>query len=311
MENSPIYKYLKEKQITESSLKLYLNNLKRLNDNVFPKNYVFLKDVAKIVEKLEKYKANTRRAYLISIVTALKGDVKQKKLYDKYYALLDVYNKAGALNNEKSETQKANWISQDEVKEIYSKLCDDVKPLLEQKKITPSEYEKLLRWTILSLYVTQKPRRNKDYQLARLINKPFKSCLDKDKEFNYLNVSDKKWYFNNYKTKGTYQCQTVNASPEMMAVIRAYLQFHPLAKELKKKDSEIPFLVDYDGNAITQPNYITRVLNKIFGKKIGVSMLRSIFLTDKYADKAQEMKEDAEALGTSVGTIQNQYVKTD
>jgi hypothetical protein len=39
--------------------------------------------------------------------------------------------------------------------------------------------------------------------------------------------------------------------------------------------------------------------------------MRSIYLTDKYGDKAKEMKEDAEALGTSVGVIQNQYVKTD
>ena len=308
MENSPIYKYLKTKQIAESSLKLYLNNLKRLNDNVFPKNYVFLKDVAKIVEKLEKYKSNTRRAYLISIVTSLKGDNKQKKLYDKYYALLEVYNKEGATNNEKSETQKDNWISQDEVKEIYSKLCDEVKPLLEQKKVSPSEYEKLLRWTVLSLYTTQKPRRNKDYQLAHLINKPEANL---DTEFNYLNVKEGKWSFNNYKTKGTYQCQNVDATPEMMAVIRAYLQFHPLGKELKKKGSEIPFLVDYEGNAITQPNYITRVLNKIFGKKIGVSMLRSIFLTDKYGDKVKELASDASDMGTSSSTIQNQYVKTD
>jgi hypothetical protein len=267
-----------------------------------------LKDVAKVVEKLEKYKPNTRRAYLISIVTSLKGDAKQKKLYDKYYALLEVYNKEGATNNEKSETQKANWISQDEVKELYSKMTDELKPLLEQKKLSPSEYEKLLRWTVLSLYTTQKPRRNKDYQLAHLINKPAEGL---DKEFNYLNVKEGKWSFNNYKTKGTYQCQNVDATPEMMAVIRAYLQFHPFSKELKKKGSEIPFLVDYEGNAITQPNYITRVLNKIFGKKIGVSMMRSIYLTDKYGDKAKEMKEDAEALGTSVGVIQNQYVKTD
>ena len=309
MEASPIYKYLKGKQITESSLKLYLNNLKRLNEGVFPKSYVFLKDVAKVVEKLEKYKPNTRRAYLISIVTALKGDTKQKKLYDKYYALLEVYNKEGATNNEKSETQKANWISQDEVKEIYSKMTDEVKPLLEQKKLSPSEYEKLLRWTILSLYTTQKPRRNKDYQLAHLINKPATSELDT--EFNYLNVKEGKWSFNNYKTKGTYQCQNVDATPEMMAVIRAYLQFHPLGKELKKKGSEIPFLVDYEGNAITQVNYITRILNKIFGKKIGVSMLRNIFLTDKYGDKVKELEKDATDMGTSSSTIQNQYVKID
>ena len=306
MEDSPIYQYLKTKQITESSLKVYIANLTRLNNGVFPKSYVFLKDVEKIVEKLEKYKPNTRRAYLISIVTALKNP-KQKKLYDKYYPLLDEYNKAGANNNTKSETQEKNWITQDEVKEIYNKMTEEIKPLLQQKKVTSSEYTQLLNWVILSLYVTQPPRRNKDYQLAHLLN----GRQGTDTQFNYLNMGDEIWSFNNYKTKGTYQCQEIKATPEIMSVIKSFLPFHPLIKQFKKKDSEIPFLVNYPGEPIKQSNYITKVLNKIFGKKIGVSMLRNIFLTDKYSDKAKEMKEDASNMGTSVGTIESQYIKQD
>ena len=308
MENNKLYDFLKSKNITESSLKLYFNNLRRLNNGEFPKSFTFLKDTDKILADLEKYKPNTRRSYLISIITALKHDPKQKKLYDKYYEHLDKYNKEGSKNNEKSETQKENWINQDEVKSIYDKMTEQVNTFLSNKKLNPSEYEQLLRWVILSLYTTQKPRRNMDYQQAVVVNK---YNDDYDKKYNYLDLATGKWYFNNYKTKGTYKTQEIPASPEMMKVVHSYLKFHPLAKELKKKSGAIPFLVDANGSPFETNNAITRILNKIFGKRIGVSMLRNIYLTDKYGDKVKELEETAKEMGTSASTIQNQYVKLD
>jgi len=306
MESSKLYEFLKDKNITESSLKLYLNNLRRLNGGVFPKSFSFLKNVDKILEDLEKYKPNTRRSYLISIITTLKHDPKQKKLYNKYYEHLEKYNKQSASNNEKSDTQKKNWIEQSEVKEIYENLTEEIQPLLEKKKLQPSEYEKMLRWVVLSLYTLQKPRRNADYQKCLVVKKlPVKMNLD----YNYLDLDTKKWYFNNYKTKGTYKTQEMPISEEVMKMINSYLKFHPMKKQFKNKSAVIPLLVDYQGEPFTVNNAITRILNKIFGKKIGVSMLRNIFLTDKYSDQMKELKEDSEAMGTSTSTIQNQYIK--
>ena len=308
MESSKLYEFLKDKNITESSLKLYLNNLRRLNGGVFPKSFSFLKNVDKILEDLEKYKPNTRRSYLISIITTLKHDPKQKKLYNKYYEHLEKYNKQSSSNNEKSDTQKKNWIEQSEVKEIYDNLTEEIQPLLEKKKLQPSEYEKMLRWVVLSLYTLQKPRRNADYQKCLVVKKlPVKMNLD----YNYLDLDTKKWYFNNYKTKGTYKTQEMPINEEVMKMINSYLNFHPMKKQFKNKNAVIPLLVDYQGEPFTVNNAITRILNKIFGKKIGVSMLRNIFLTDKFGDEMKELKSTAERMGTSSSTIQNQYVKLD
>lgn len=306
MESSKLYEFLKGKNITESSLKLYLNNLKRLNAGEFPKSFTFLKNTEKVLGDLEKFKPNTRRSYLISIITTLKHDPKQKKLYEKYYEVLDKYNKEGAVNNEKSETQKKNWINQNEVKEIYDKMTEEIKPLLDLKKLSPSEYEKLLRWVILSLYTLQKPRRNADYQKCLIVKKLPKEM---NNEYNYLDLATNKWYFNNYKTKGTYNTQEIPVTETMMNVIVCYLKYHPLKTQLKKIGDAIPLLVDYQGEQFTSVNSITRILNKIFGKKIGVSMLRNIFLTDKYGDNVKELEQDAKEMGTSSSTIQNQYVK--
>jgi hypothetical protein len=308
MENSKLFQSLKDKNITESSLKLYLNNLRRLNGGEFPKSFSFLKDVDAILERIKDYKPNTQRSYIISIVSLLKQEPKMKKLYDRYYTILMNFNKELKTNNEKSETQKDNWISQEEVKEIYDKITAEVKELIaDKKKLTPSEYEKVLRWFILSLYTLQKPRRNADYQLA-LVSKT-KLSGDIDPQFNHLDLNAGKWFFNNYKTKGTYKTQELEINDEMKDAVETYLKFHPHAKMLKKKGGVVPLLADFEGEPLQQVNSITRILNKIFGKKIGVSMLRNIYLTDKFGDKVKELNETANEMGTSSSTIQNQYVK--
>ena len=306
----------KNKNITDSSLKLYLNNLRRLNGGEYPKSLTFLKDVDGVLEKIKKYKPNTQRTYIISIVSLLKQETKLKKLYDKYYSILMDFNKQLKTNNEKSETQKSNWISQEEVMDVYKKLSEEVENVTkDKKKLSPSEYEKLLRWFVLSLYTLQKPRRNADYQLA-FVSK-YKLPTERNVENNYLDMNQKKWYFGNYKTKGAYKVQEQDVSEKMMDVIETYMKFHPLLKLYKKKGNLVPLIVDFEGNPFTQTNSITRLLNKIFNKKIGVSMLRNIYLTDKFSDilltrsKLKELNDTAKEMGTSSNIIQSQYIKLD
>ena len=56
---------------------------------------------------------------------------------------------------------------------------------------------------------------------------------------------------------------------------------------------------------------ISKILNKIFNKKISSSMLRNIFLTDKYSGVIDELKKETSAMSTSVNTALNNYIKKD
>jgi len=298
------------KDISSSSKNLYLKNLVRLNDNQEIKNLKFLNKPDVILSKLEKYKPNTQRTYLISIVSFLKEDPKNKKLYDRYYKILMDHSKNIKTNNTKSESQKDNWISQEEVLEIYNHLTEEIQPLLNKKILDNLEYGKVLSWVVLSLYVLQAPRRNKDYQDCKVIKNYH---ADLPKEYNYLEVPSYIFYFNNYKTSKTYKTQTIPANEELKNVLEIYLsQVHPQRKLLKsKKNEDIFLLVNYDGEHFTQTNSITRILNNIFKKKIGVSMIRNIYLTNKYAPQVEELKETANEMGTSSNVIQSTYVKLD
>lgn len=295
--------------ISATSRKLYLYNLTKLNGGKSVSNLKFLSN-ADLLDKINEAKPNTRRTYLISVVSALKDrpEAKFKKLYAKFYEQLVNLNKELKDNTEKTPKVKENWVEQGTIKEIQQKLQEIIPKIQSKKKISPEEYDELLRLVVLSLYTLQAPRRNKDYVDMSIVKK-----VPADTEHNYLDISEWKWVFNNYKTQKKYQQKVVDIPPELQEILKVYLKFHPDAKELKKKSPEKAshFLMKSDGTGVTTSTDMTRLLNKIFGKKIGCSMLRSIFLTDKYGKMAEEMKDDTSAMGTSVDTALNNYIKAE
>ena len=54
---------------------------------------------------------------------------------------------------------------------------------------------------------------------------------------------------------------------------------------------------------------ITRIFNKIFGKHIGSSMLRNMYLSNKYYGVIEELKDDVQSMSTSVDVALNKYIK--
>lgn len=292
--------------ISASSRKLYTFNLTKLNGGKPIKDLKFLGG-ADILEKLEVLKPNTRRTYLIAIVSALKDrpEAKYKKLYTKFYEPLMALNKDLKDNTKKTDKVKENWIEQSKVMEIQEDLAKIVPEIKDKKKISADEYEKLLHLVILSLYTLQQPRRNKDYVEMMIARK-----APDDKTKNYLDVADWKWIFNNYKTEKTYKQKVTDVPDALKSILEVYIKFHPEAKVIKKKTFDpVPFLVHHDGKALASSTDMTRLLNKILGKKVGVSMLRAVYLTDKYGDTLKDLKADTAAMGTSVETAQNNYIK--
>ena len=56
-------------------------------------------------------------------------------------------------------------------------------------------------------------------------------------------------------------------------------------------------------------NSITLLLNRIFKKNIGASMLRKMYLTSKYGHNAEQLKNDMTAMGSSVEVATHNYIK--
>ena len=94
-----------------------------------------------------------------------------------------------------------------------------------------------------------------------------------------------------------------------MGVIQSYLKHHPQKSKLKNKKHDVHFLVWMDGEPINKSGDITEILNKIFGRNIGSSMLRNIYLSSKYSGMMNDLKKDTADMGTSVDVAMNTYIK--
>lgn len=284
------------KDLTKSSLDSYRAKLKKLNNNNQIKNLSFLNNIDNIKDIIKDYKPNTQRNYIIAVASILKcllhtnKTKKTENLYNEYSKILDEYNKNLKDQTAMTETENTNWIKQDELDNIYNELKNGYK----DNKQTFQNY------LLLSLYYLQAPRRNKDYQLLKIAAK-YNDGLSN--EFNYLDIKRKKFIFNNYKTAKKYNRQEVEINEELFNIIMSYI------KSLKLKDGDF-LLNDFKTNEpYKNTNSITLLLNRIFKKKIGASMLRKMYLTNKYGDNNEQLKADSTAMGTSTGVIQTNYIK--
>ena len=281
--------------ISASSKKLYTHNLKKLNQDQEIKNLNFLKNKENILEQLESKKPNTKRTYLISIVSAVKNSENKqiKKLYDYYYPILEQLNKDLIDNTKKTDKEVDNWISEEELKEVIENCDAIIEEIKTKRKIDDKQYDKLLDCLILSLYTKIAPRRSLDY-IEMVVSKP-----EENQTTNYYYQG--KFYFNRFKTQKTYQQQIIDVPPSLDQIIKLYMKF--------KKTESKKLLINVKGVPFKTSTDMTNRLNKIFGSKVSSSMLRKLFLTNKYGSIINELKEDTEEMGTSVGTALNNYIK--
>jgi hypothetical protein len=283
--------------VSPSSIKLYLFQLRQLNGGELT-DINFLKDIPEILNKLKKYKQSTVRTKLIAVIAALKC-FNEPELLKEYSDIVKKINDE-TDNTIKSETQKENWMTKDEVMELWNKYNDEVYTFASKRKITEKQQDILLRFMVLSLYTLISPRRNMDYHKMLIVKKMLPNMDDK---FNYLDLKTKCFYFNNYKTAGKYNQQIEQIPEKLFNVIKIYLKHH-------SKDCN--FFLCIDNKPLPHSNSITLILNSIFGKKIGCSMLRNIMATDALHEiqpLLDEVKKKAKEMGSSASTLLNNYIK--
>ncbi len=305
------------KKVAESTANGYIKSLYTLNGKKPFKNLSFLKNVESIEELVKHYAESTQRALLAtlsSVLSMFKDKTGFKKVYSHYYEKMMEKVKEGRVApeskeaNQKTEKEKKNWVEWSEVDAKKKELEENIKDFSSKKSLDGSQYDKLLQYVILSLYTDIPPRRNQDY-LSLYLVKSWNEKLPSDR--NYLDMSAKRLIFNVYKTSKKYGKQEQEIPDSLWNAVQSFLKHHPLWKGVAKRKTEpVKFLVQQNGDPITAVNAITRLLNKVFGKRVGSSLLRHSYLSGKYGDSLEEMKKDSSAMSHSLSE-QKSYIRND
>jgi len=295
-----LHKELREKrEIADVTANQYIRTLYSLNSELPFKNLAWLKNTASVELRLENYAESSQKTMLATIVSTL--SLNKTSSYKKIFAYW--YNRMMEKSNEsrnvdstiKTPKQEKNWLSWDVILGHEKRLEHEVQNLT---KFTPADWPTILAYMILSLYTKFSPRRNQDYQFMKVV-KSDKQATEKD--CNYFIVDTNQFVFNKYKTANAHGEQTFDVPAELVHSIQLYLKFHPA-----KSPKGFQFLVLADGSPLPSVNSITRILNRIFGRNVGTTMLRHIYLSHKY--DVTEMNEDAEKMGHTSG-MQHEYMK--
>ena len=296
----------------------YINNLRNLhkviNGTKDFDNLDFLKNKESIVNAIEEKSKHTKKNYLVGVIVALQTIEKNQELMDYYNEkikqlqteIMNNYDK-----NEKSEKQKENWLNHDEVLKLLRKFKKDTTPLLDKPKeqLTTKEKDLIQQYLILYLYSgrSHPPLRN-DYADMEIVNEGDKTEPNR----NYLVIRQKGHPYillNEFKTK--------KYKGEQKIIIKD-LELKKLIQKWNKLTDIDYLLVNLSNNTPMNANGITKFLNKIFlkhfGKKVSTSLLRSIYITSKYANgnmTIEDKKKLAEEMLHSKNVSESVYNKID
>jgi hypothetical protein len=303
-----------ERKVAESTANAYIKSLYQLNERKPFKNLSFLKKTDEIEKIISGYADSTQRALLATVVSTLslvKEKAGFKKTYKHFYDKMMERTKAVRETedkHEKTDKQKENWVSWEEIEKRKTELGEEIAKFSNKKALSAAEYEKTLQHIVLCLYTDIQPRRNQDY-LDMYIVKKWNDKMPTDK--NYVDMTSHKFIYNKYKTAKKYGRQEIDIPESLQSCLSSFLKHHPLWKGMAKRKTEpVKFLVSQSGEPLTAVNAITRLLNKVFGKKIGSSMIRHIYISDKYKGVMEEQAKDAANMGHSM-ELQREYFKKD
>jgi hypothetical protein len=283
-----------------TTVKQMIAVMRSLNGGQPFKNLQFLKNTDAVMGVINTRALSTRGTTFCFINNVLMSQPRTKKLRERYAELSrDTWDALGKQDKHaKSKRQEENMIPMQDVVKRRQELRDAVASFENNETLTRSEYDCLMSWFLVCLYTMVQPRRNQDYALMEV-------CQDLPADLtagvNYLVLADHKFVFQQYKTRKHYGTQEQDIPDDLMEAIALYLKFRPTGKSER-------LIVSYSGEALSYTNGITRLLNRAFGKKIGATMLRHIYLSDKYANNILERQADAEAMGHSVETATG-YIK--
>lgn len=257
-----------------------------------------IKNVEAIQSKIADKSENTKKNYYAALVSLL---ARMPDTYEptikKYRELMEEKIKATAPTDTYNEKQRAALMSLKEIEEIRGSLIDS--PTEDYTK--RANWDKLLDYLILSLYTLQPPRRNEYYNMKVIKNT---NGLNNSDNFLLWTPKKKEFIFQDYKTAGTYGTERIPVNAELEQVLKLYLK-HWQNIVVNGNNN---LLVKFGNLNLENSNDITRRLNRILGKKIGASMLRHIYLSEKFGGALKEMKETAAAMGHSVEQ-QKEYIK--
>jgi len=275
--------------LQENTLKMYLANLRTLNNKKEITSLDFLFDFDVIMQKLEKYKLRTRRNFLTGVLVALGvyntdiyNEVREK--YRKVLENMTIEMNAELELHEKTKSQSENWTTLNELrKNVLNKYKRDAKKFGILTRTSPSTSDVLLyqKYLIAALYLLRPAVR---------LNYIMEIIRDRDEiqeGKNYLLIQSdrtKHFIFGEFKNVKIIGKQEQRVEPAINKILNVWLN------KFNKTNS---LLLNTRMKPLTS-NGLSKLIGEVFSsekRKVTLNLLRHIWASET-VDLDQNKKEN-------------------
>jgi len=315
------------RSIADSSLKVYLNQLKLICTALHGRGYAGdedFYDYESILEHLALKTPSVARARLSAILVALSPrkrivprKAKAKKAYEAYsIRLKELVNERTRIEETQtmSERHKRNWTTMANLKAVQKELEMEAYALLDDVRNVKQSYGetffKIQDYVICSLYtLDHAPRRNEyaDVRIISYVDYYEKISSEEKARYNWLVYREKNgkkqtltFIFNNFKTMKKFGSQVIAVAPELCKVLLLWLEVN-----------KSPWLLLNKQMAKLSRSYLSQLIPRIFSKcgHIGSSLIRHIYVSEFFEGDSTylEKKKLSQSMGHSISSQQVQY----
>ena len=255
-----------------------------------------------IVEHFKDLEPKLRKTRLSALIVFLDNP---KEITEDALKTMDIFRKQmmkdGAEYSrelrlqEKTPKQEDGWMDWNDIIANYKNLEKEVSYFKTQTSLTKQQFKRVQMFVLLSCLLLIPPRRSTDYVMFKIRNED----INKD---NFMETKGRKSYFvfNTYKTAKKYGRETIEIPTALKNIINRW-------KLINKNDY---LLVNSNMDKKINATQLNSMLYDYFNKPLSTSLIRHIFLSEKYKNvpALQEMQKTADEMGHSL-TQALEYVK--
>ena len=313
-----IAKMLKQNKpdITDSSVKAYTTNLRKLHDRLHGSrdftDVKWLKDSDAVLNSLESTCGSylTCRNYLNAVIVVLLNHPEFESALSKYQHKRDQLNQRYLemqQTKQPSEKQSQNWVSVAEIQELIDELSAETKQYKGYTKLSPKELS-VFQDRFMLIFWLSYPVRNDLHTTRVITRRAFNALPREQKETQNFIIGGKpaiEFSIGNYKTRKKYGVKKIKLTDKAVkAAMRQWLRVSPNPDYIlvNVKTGEPMSSLNITQN-------LTRIFKTHFDKSVSTTLLRHIVLTERFGKQLEQMEQLADVMGHDVSTAHSVYIK--
>ncbi len=237
-----------------------------------------------LIEKINKLPLVPQRNLITSTNVYLqltKASKKIQKLFaDRMYEIVKQIRKEHVPHT-RTEKRKKNWLTQDEISEFWQERLDIANKLLRKRFLSQKDKQEIQKTIIVAVHF------GKGLPPSRL-DWASSTWGDSDEgEDTRVYRKSNRWHVSIWgKTKRSYGKSVLKIHKPLSTLLtKFYKKTGTPGKRLFESPRGMPFTHN------TYGNYIKRIFRKKFDRDVGSSLLRSIFISNKFSTLPKLLRE--------------------